>query len=539
MNRDPKPHPPTDHPPAASDLHLLQRRIRVARGLEPADLLLTGGQVVNVFTQRVEPAEIVVADGWIAGVGPQLGPAHHTIALAGRAVLPGLIDPHMHLESTLLTPAELARLIVPHGTTTIISDSHEVGNVLGVFGLDLLLSASRGLPLDLFFMAPACVPATTGEDAGAVLGPPEVRALLTRPRVLGLAEVMDVPAVLAGDPGILEKLRAALDRDRVVDGHAPALAGRDLMAYAAVGIRSDHEATTAEEGRARAALGLLVQVREGSIARNLDAILPALAAGELGDNWCLVTDDIFADELRHQGHLDGLLRRVVAGGVPPACAVRHATLVPARHYGLTDRGAVAPGYRADLVVVEDLRPSAPTWSSRPGRSWPAMGSIWPRARRRGSTPRTRSAWPPSMSRRSGSPWARRPAPSSGSSPIKSSPAERRSRFVEWMAAGRSTAPGSRPDRQPRAAPGDRADRPGAGRRSRRAGRSPGLVGGPRFAQPDRRRRRGAGHAGLHPVAGRERGRVRSRLGGGGPRPAASAVRRAALARRSRRRLRPT
>ena len=176
MNRDPKPHPPTDHPPAASDLHLLQRRIRVARGLEPADLLLTGGQVVNVFTQRVEPAEIVVADGWIAGVGPQLGPAHCTIALAGRAVLPGLIDPHMHLESTLLTPAELARLIVPHGTTTIISDSHEVGNVLGVFGLDLLLSASRGLPLDLFFMAPACVPATTGEDAGAVLGPPEVRA---------------------------------------------------------------------------------------------------------------------------------------------------------------------------------------------------------------------------------------------------------------------------------------------------------------------------------------------------------------------------
>jgi len=359
MNRDPKPHPPTDHPPAASDLHLLQRRIRVARGLEPADLLLTGGQVVNVFTQRVEPAEIVVADGWIAGVGPQLGPAHHTIALAGRAVLPGLIDPHMHLESTLLIPAELARLIVPHGTTTMISDSHEVGNVLGVFGLDLLLSASRGLPLDILFMAPACVPATTGEDAGAVLGPPEVRALLTRPRILGLAEVMDVPAVLAGDPGILEKLRAALDRDRVVDGHAPALAGRDLMAYAAVGIRSDHEATTAEEGRARAALGLLVQVREGSIARNLDAILPALAAGELGDNWCLVTDDIFADELRHQGHLDGLLRRVVAGGVPPACAVRHATLVPARHYGLTDRGAVAPGYRADLVVVEDLRAFRP------------------------------------------------------------------------------------------------------------------------------------------------------------------------------------
>ena len=250
MSRDPKPHPPTDHPPAASDLPLLRRRIRVARGLEPADLLLTGGQVVNVFTQRVEPAEIVVADGWIAGVGPQHWPAHQTLALAGRAVLPGLIDAHLHLESTLLAPAELARLLVPHGTTALISDPHEVGNVLGVSGIEILLAASRGLPLDLFFMAPSCVPSTAWEEAGAVLGPPEVRALLTRPRVLGLAEVMDVPAVLAGDPGVLEKIRAALDRGRVVDGHAPALGGRDLMAYAAVGIRSDHEATTAAEGRA-------------------------------------------------------------------------------------------------------------------------------------------------------------------------------------------------------------------------------------------------------------------------------------------------
>ena len=200
MSRDQRPHPPTGQSHAASDLNLLQRRIRVARGLEPADLLLTGGQVVNIFTQRVEPAEIIVADGWIAGVGPQDWPAHQTLALEGRAVLPGLIDAHLHLESTLLAPAELARLIVPHGTTALISDPHEVGNVLGVSGIEILLAASRGLPLDLFFMAPSCVPATAWEEAGAVLGPPEVRALLTRPRVLGLAEVMDVPAVLAGDP---------------------------------------------------------------------------------------------------------------------------------------------------------------------------------------------------------------------------------------------------------------------------------------------------------------------------------------------------
>jgi adenine deaminase len=337
------------------ELPSLQRRIRVALGQESGDLLLTGGQVVNVFTQRIEPANIVTADGWIAGVGPYDWPARQTIALSGRIVLPGLIDAHMHLESTLLTPAELARLIVPHGTTAIISDSHEIGNVLGIPGMDMLLSASVGLPLDLFFMASSCVPATKNERAGAVLGPADVRRLLDRPRILGLAEVMDTSAVLAGADEILQKIHTALERGLALDGHAPGLTGRDLQAYVAAGIRSDHESSAMEEARAKAALGMLVQVREGSSARNLDALLPLLAAGGLGDFWCLVTDDIFPDDLRRHGHLDGLLRRVVAGGVPAASAVRHATLIPARHYGLSDRGAVAPGYRADLLVVDDVR----------------------------------------------------------------------------------------------------------------------------------------------------------------------------------------
>jgi adenine deaminase len=275
--------------------------------------------------------------------------------LQGRTALPGLIDSHMHLESTLLTPAELARLIVPHGTTATISDSHEVGNVLGVPGIELLIAASEGLPLDLFFMASSCVPAASWEHAGSVLGPAEVRQLLAHPRVLGLAEMMDVPAILRGAAGALEKVHAALACGRVVDGHAPAMSGRDLMAYISAGIRSDHESATIEEARAKAAWGMLVQVREGSIARNLDTLLPLLAAGELGDDWTLVTDDILPVDLREQGHLDALLRRVVAAGVPAAVAVRHASLTPARHYGLTDRGAVAPGYRADLVVVDDLR----------------------------------------------------------------------------------------------------------------------------------------------------------------------------------------
>jgi adenine deaminase len=331
-----------------------RRRIRVALDQEPGDLLITGGQVVNVFNRRIEPADVVIADGRIAGVGCYSWRAHQTISAAGLVILPGLIDAHMHLESTLLTPAELARLIVPMGTTAVISDSHEVGNVLGVRGIDMLAAACEGLPLDLFFMASSCVPATAWEDAGALLGPSEVKTLLSRPRVLGLAEVMDIPAVLAGGQDVLEKIETALAARRVVDGHAAGLSGRDLIAYAAAGIRSDHESTTVEEARAKCALGMLVQVREGSSAQNLDALLPLLATGELDDSWCLVTDDIFPNDLRRHGHIDGLLRRVVAGGVSPISAVRHASFVPARHYGLVDRGAVAPGYCADLVLVENL-----------------------------------------------------------------------------------------------------------------------------------------------------------------------------------------
>lgn len=332
-----------------------RRRIRVAMGREPGDLLITGGQVVNVFNRRVEPADVVIADGRIAGVGCHEWRAGRTLSAEGLVLMPGLIDAHMHLESTLLTPAELARLIVPMGTTAILSDSHEVANVLGIPGIDMLARASEGLPLDLFFMASSCVPATHWEDAGAALGPAEVRALLDRPHVLGLAEVMDIPAVLDAEAAVVEKVQAAMAAGAVADGHAAGLSGRELIAYAGAGIRSDHESTTVEEARARAGLGMLVQVREGSSARNLDAMLPLLADGELDESWCLCTDDIFPDDLIRHGHLDGLLRRLVAGGVDPAVAVRHAAYVPARHYGLTDRGAVAPGYRADIVMVEDVR----------------------------------------------------------------------------------------------------------------------------------------------------------------------------------------
>ncbi|GBD35225.1 Adenine deaminase [bacterium HR36] len=342
-------------PTSAQELARLQRRIRVALGQEPGDLLLTNAQVVNVFTCRIEPAHVIVADGWIAGVGQESWTAPQVVDLQGQYLLPGFIDSHMHLESTLLMPSELARLAVPHGTAATISDSHEIGNVLGVRGIELLLTASEGLPLDVFFMASSCVPATAWEDAGARIGVAEIDALLRHDRVLGLAEVMDMPAVWHGAAYMLQKILTAQRYRRVIDGHAPNVVGLPLQAYIAAGMRADHESATVEEAREKARLGMLVQVRDGSIAHNLDTLLPLIVTGELADRWTLVTDDILPDDLRQWGHLDYLVRRVIAGGVSAALAVRQATWVPAQHYGLTDRGAIAPGYRADFVVVDDLQ----------------------------------------------------------------------------------------------------------------------------------------------------------------------------------------
>ncbi|MCU0980561.1 MAG: adenine deaminase, partial [Pirellulaceae bacterium] len=294
-----------------------------------------------------------------AGVGPYDWQARDVIELDGRPVVPGLIDAHMHLESTLLWPPELARALVPHGTSAIIADPHEIANVLGIPGVEMMLAASEGLPLDLFFMAPSCVPATAWEDAGAVLDAAAVERLLQLPRVLGLAEVMDFPAVLDGREPVLAKVLAAQRRSAPVDGHAPGLRGQGLVAYAAAGIRADHESTEIDEALQKAALGMMVQVRQGSSEHNLETFLPLLVEDRLGD-WSLATDDILPTDILEHGHINALLKRTVEAGVPPARAVRHATLVPARHYGLRNRGAVAPGYRADIVVMNDLRTFEPT-----------------------------------------------------------------------------------------------------------------------------------------------------------------------------------
>ena len=362
MTTDPAPE--SQDVPAVPDL---SRQIRVARGEEPGDLLIRGGQVANVFTGTIGPANVVIADGWIAGVGPYDWQATERLDLPEDAVVsPGLIDAHMHIESTLLMPAELARLIVPCGTTAIVADPHEIANVLGVDGIALMLDASEGIPLDCFIMAPSCVPASPFERAGAVLGAEEVLEVMRHPRVLGLAEMMNFPGVLAADDVVMAKVARTRAAGGHVDGHCPGLLGRDLVAYAAAGIRSDHECTTEAEALERAALGMMVQVREGSMARNLDRFLPLMREGRLGD-WCLCTDDIHPEDLIEHGHLDHLLRRVVTAGVPLAVALRHAALIPARHYGLRDRGAIAPAYRADVIVFEDQRELRCTQVIKDGR----------------------------------------------------------------------------------------------------------------------------------------------------------------------------
>ncbi len=329
----------------------VKRRIAAARGEQPGDLLLRGATVANVFTGELVTADVLVVDGYVAAVGQHRWDASEVIDVKGALVLPGLIDAHMHLESTLLTPLEFAKVAVLHGTTAVIADPHEIANVLGEQGVRQLLEASEQLPLDFFVMAPSCVPAAPWEQAGAELDAQAVARLLEHPRVLGLAEMMNFPGVLFGDEQVLDKLEAAWAAGRPVDGHAPGLVGAELAAYVSSGVSSDHESTGVEEALQKARLGMLVQVREGSSAKNLDTLLPLIREGRLG-SWCLCTDDVHPDELLTQGHIDARLRRVIAAGVEPVKAVRHATLVPAQHYGLKDRGAVAPGWKADLIVTD-------------------------------------------------------------------------------------------------------------------------------------------------------------------------------------------
>jgi adenine deaminase len=343
----------------------LRRRISVARRSEPADLVLAGGRVLSVFTGELLHADVAIVDGHIAGVGRYEGV--ETVDCSGLLLLPGFIDGHMHVESTKLMVDQFARAALPWGTTTVVLDPHEIANVFGLRGVRALLRAAEGIPLDYYVMASSCVPASPFETSAETVTAADIeRFLVEEPRALGVAEMMNFPAVVAGEEDPLAKLRVAERMGRHVDGHAPGLSGADLNAYVAAGVRSDHECTTLDEALEKRRLGMWVMIREGSAARNLEALLPMIL--EHGPaNTMLVTDDREPDHLLEEGHVSDVVARAVALGCPPADAVAMATLHPARYHGLRRHGALAPGSVADVVAVEDLTALRPVSVWKRGR----------------------------------------------------------------------------------------------------------------------------------------------------------------------------
>ena len=331
------------------DSQAYRRLLAVARGEAEPDLVLANARVIDVFSGRVAWGHVALAEGRVAGVGDYAGP--RTEDLEGRYLAPGLIDAHVHLESSMVRPAEYARAVVPRGTTTVISDPHEIANVAGTAGVRYLLEASEGLPLDVLVNLPSCVPASHLSSSGARLAAGDLLPFLEHPRVLGLAEFMNVPGAVNAEPDAVEKLLAF--RGRPIDGHAPGVRGKTLAAYAAAGPWADHESVAPDEALEKVAAGLYVFLREGTAARNLEDLLPAVTPATVA-RLAFCSDDRHPAELLEEGHLDHMLRRAVAGGVDPLLALRMATLSAAEAFGLRDRGAVAPGRWADLVAFEDL-----------------------------------------------------------------------------------------------------------------------------------------------------------------------------------------
>jgi adenine deaminase len=329
--------------------------LAVARGERPADLLLRNANLVNLFSAQIEQTDIAIAGGLIVGVGPGYQAAAE-IDLGGAYVTPGLIDAHVHIESSLCVPPQFAAAVLPHGVTTVVTDPHEIANVAGVAGIRYMAAAGQSLPLSVVIMAPSCAPATAMEHNGARLDAQDLAALLADGTVHGLAEVMNYPGVTYGDPDMLAKLRAFAGRP--VDGHAPGWTGQALNAYVAAGIGSDHECTTVAEAQEKLNRGLYILIRQATNAQNLHTLLPLVTPAN-SRRICFCTDDRVPADLLDEGSVDWMVRAAIAAGVDPIVALQMATLNPSEWFGLHDRGAVAPGRRADLLICDDLHDFRP------------------------------------------------------------------------------------------------------------------------------------------------------------------------------------
>lgn len=328
-----------------------KKLIDVATGRQKADLVLKNACIVNVFTEKIETADVAIADGRIAGIGKYEGLVEKD--MTGKYVCPGFIDGHIHLESSMVAPTEFEKAVLPHGTTAVVTDPHEIANVAGCAGIDFMLKYTENMTLEVFFVVPSCVPATGLDEAGACLEASDIEPFYENPRVIGLAEMMNSYGVDQADPAILDKINVTRKHGRIIDGHAPLLSGMDLNGYVAAGIRSDHECSDVDEAKEKFARGQWIMVREGTAAHNLDALLPLFEAPYV-QRIMLVTDDKHPCDLLRDGHIDAIVRKAVQKGADPVKAIKAGTYNAAVYFGLTDQGAVAPGYCADLAVLDDL-----------------------------------------------------------------------------------------------------------------------------------------------------------------------------------------
>ncbi len=331
------------------ELATFKKRIDMASGKEPVDLVINNVNVVNVFSHEVVSGSVGIADGVFVGMGDYQGKTH--IDAGGKVMAPGLIDSHVHIESSFGTPYQFARAVLPHGTTTIIADCHEIANVCGVAGIEFMLESSEGLPLTVYMMLPSCVPASGFETSGAVLNAEDLAPLLSHPRVLGLGEMMNYPGVINGQKDILEKLKMA--EKTIVDGHGPGQTEKGLNAYIISGVKTDHECTNFAEMQERIQNGMYIAIREGSAAKNLISLMSGV--NDLTERRCtFCTDDRHPEDIVTEGHIDNNIRVAIRHGMDPITAIRLATLNTAECYGIRGLGAIAPGYAADFILVDDL-----------------------------------------------------------------------------------------------------------------------------------------------------------------------------------------